>query len=61
MTEYVTVWKDDEPTKVRRNVPVVRCKDCKYLIAHGSGCAYWDFCDIEDTSGFCAWGERREA
>lgn len=40
---------------------IVRCKDCRYLVAHGAGCAYWDFCDIEDINGYCAWGERREA
>lgn len=38
---------------------IVRCRDCKNLIAHGAGCAYWDFCDIEDVNGFCAWGERK--
>jgi len=37
---------------------IVRCRDCKYLIAHGTGCAYWDYCDIESIDGFCAWGER---
>lgn len=38
---------------------IVRCRDCKYLIAHGAGCAHWDYCDIESIDGFCAWGERR--
>lgn len=37
---------------------IVRCRDCKHLIAHGTGCAYWDYCDIENIDGFCAWGER---
>jgi hypothetical protein len=46
---------------VREKERIVRCKDCKHLIANGAGCAYWDFCDIEDTNGYCAWGERREA
>lgn len=31
MTEYVTVWKDHEPTKLHWGVPVVRCRDCRYL------------------------------
>lgn len=38
---------------------IVRCRDCEYLIAHGTGCAYWDYCDIESIDGFCAWGERK--
>ena len=40
---------------------IVRCRDCTYLIAHGTGCSYWDFCDVYDTNGFCAWGVRRDA
>lgn len=40
---------------------IVRCRDCKYLVAHRTGCSYWDFCDVYDTNGFCAWGERRDA
>ena len=39
---------------------IVRCRDCEYLVAHGAGCSYWDFCDVYDTNGFCAWGERRD-
>lgn len=31
MTEYVTVWKDHEPTKLHWGVPVVRCMDCKWF------------------------------
>ena len=72
MTEYVTVWRDNEPTKLHWGVPVVRCRDC----------AKWSFFDTEDgkrigdcsewthldgfshatnENGFCAWGERRDA
>jgi len=40
---------------------IVRCRDCKHLIAHGTGCAYWDYCDIESIDGFCAWAQRRDA
>lgn len=29
MTEYVTVWRDNEPTKLHWGVPVVRCRDCE--------------------------------
>lgn len=36
---------------------IVRCRDCKHLIAHGAGCARGDYCDIESIDGFCAWGE----
>ena len=72
MIEYVTVWRDHEPTKLHWGVPVVRCRDC----------AKWSFFDTEDgkrigdcsewthldgfshatnENGFCAWGERRDA
>lgn len=40
---------------------IVHCRDCKHLVAHGAGCAYWDYCDVESIDGFCAWGERQEA
>jgi hypothetical protein len=30
MAEYVTMWRDCEPTKLHWGVPVVRCRDCKY-------------------------------
>ena len=49
-----------KPERVAVVLPeIVRCRDCKYLIAHGAGCAHWDNCDIESIDGFCAWGERR--
>ena len=72
MIEYVTVWRDHEPTKLHWGVPVVWCRDC----------AKWSFFDTEDgkrigdcsewthldgfshatnENGFCAWGERRDA
>ena len=72
MIEYVTVWRDNEPTKLHWGVPVVRCRDC----------AKWSFFDTEDgkrigdcaewthldgfshatnEDGFCKWGERRDA
>ena len=38
MIEYVTVWRDNEPTKLHWGVPVVRCRDC----------AKWSFFDTED-------------
>lgn len=60
MTEYVTVWRDNEPTNLHWGVPVVRCRDCKHCMS------YWksDYCDYfshvtNDPDGFCAWGERR--
>lgn len=70
MIEYVTVWRDNEPTKLHWGVPVVRCRDC----------AKWSFFDTEDgkrigdcaewthldgfthatrENGFCAWGVKR--
>lgn len=73
MSEYI-YEQPDKPAKVVRdgwNVriewdfkqreEIVHCRDCKHLVAHGAGCAYWDYCDVESIDGFCAWGERRES
>lgn len=39
--------------------PVVRCRDCAFSIAGGSGCGRWkDFIEVA-PDGFCAWGERK--
>ena len=68
MAEYVTVWRDHEPTKLHWGAPVVRCRDCKHCVAdpepidHG-----WPLMcddtgrDMLDPNGFCSWGERRDA
>lgn len=66
MTEYVTVWENHEPTKLRWNVPVVRCMDCEQFAADNSDhdyrsgwwCHRWDT-DRVVPDGFCAWGERK--
>lgn len=64
MTEYVTVWRDHEPTKLHWDVPVVRCGDCSFCVEKG----YRLYCDRDvggfpevEPDGFCAWGERRDA
>lgn len=55
--EYLREQMEDDELIMRGEI--VRCRDCAYLIAHGTGCSYWDYCDIESIDGFCAWGERR--
>ena len=42
-------------------VPVVRCKDCKYMIqwADGRYCTVWDGVNGMGDDGFCNYGERR--
>ena len=41
-------------------VPVVRCRDCRFSLAHGNGCGRnQDIYDAE-PDGFCAWGEKME-
>lgn len=72
MTEYVTVWRDHEPTKLHWGVPVVRCRDCvKWLLFDTKDgkrigeCTKWAYLDgfthATREDGFCAWGERRDA
>lgn len=66
MTEYVTVWRDHEPTKLHWGVPVVRCRDCKHYHDSINGCDEFgdewsdEYANVE-PDGFCAWGERRDA
>ena len=37
---------------------IVRCRDCRFSLAHGNGCGRnQDIYDVE-PNGFCAWGER---
>ena len=38
---------------------IVRCRDCRFSLAHGNGCGRnQDIYDAE-PDGFCAWAERR--
>ena len=66
MIEYVTVWRDHEPTKLHWGVPVVRCRDCERYHEHGQLCDLfaideWDSLTYAMVApdGFCAWGERK--
>lgn len=55
----------DDPMPVE---PLVQCRDCEQFAADSSDhdyrsgwwCHRWDT-DRVEPSGFCAWGERREA
>lgn len=71
MAEYVTVWRDHEPTKLRWGIPVVRCRDCKHYDEIIHACDHpcvtplrgdcpenWIF-SCFDTD-FCCWGKRKE-
>lgn len=49
-TKYTYSLKFDE---------LVRCRDCRFSLAHGNGCGRnEDISDVE-PDGFCKWGERR--
>ena len=44
-------------------VPVVRCKDCKYITYYYCTCPHWDsdqyiYPEV-DENDFCSYGERR--
>lgn len=70
MTEYVTVWRDGEPTKLRWGIPIARCRDCKHAANNGYSCTFfgrreyvgsyrWEDVPAEvEPDGFCAWGKR---
>lgn len=72
MTEYVTVWRDHEPTKLHWGIPVVRCRNCKHATDECYGCKHfshyehgasyrWEDVSADvDPDGFCAWGEPKE-
>lgn len=41
---------------------IVRCEDCKFYLKEHKWCYHFEdseFCP--EPSGFCAWGERRDA
>lgn len=61
MSEYIynTAKVETQPEQGFTGEEIVRCRDCEYLAAHGTGCAHWDYCDIESVDGFCKWGTRR--
>lgn len=71
MAEYVTVWRDHEPTKLRWGIPVVRCRDCRYYDEIIHACDHpcvtplrgdcpdnWIFSCFDND--FCCWGKRKE-
>lgn len=53
-----------EAAKTVDAVPVVRCKDCKYLVdavVNSNGFLICDISDMEITpEDFCSYGERKE-
>ena len=64
MSEYIVTCDDETASWIGNEVdsmePVVRCRDCRFSLAHGNGCGRnQDIYDAE-PDGFCAWGERRD-
>ena len=61
MAEYITelVFSNETLSFIRESrEEIVRCRDCRFSIAHGNGCARnQDIFDAE-PDGFCAWGKR---
>lgn len=61
MTEYVTIWRGNRPTKLRWGIPVVRCRDCTSAREHYEGMDVW-WCEylqmFVSSDGYCAWGEK---
>lgn len=59
MGEYI-VEINGSKTKVHTECEIVRCRDCRFSLAHGNGCGRnQDIYDAE-PDGFCAWGERAD-
>ena len=67
MSEYIVRMPPDMPYEIRAELnawyvesePIVRCRDCRFSLAHGNGCGRnQDIYDAE-PDGFCAWAERR--
>ena len=58
--EFVTMFAIEHAPTVDA-VEVVRCKDCKYLIADDGDycCDLHEFICKQDND-YCSWGERRE-
>lgn len=48
------------PEYIDYNLEIVRCRDCRFSLAHGNGCGRnQDIYDAEPDR-YCKWGERRE-
>lgn len=65
MAEYIIDWDTglviDTFSKNNLREEIVRCRDCRFSLAHGNGCGRnQDIYDVE-PDGFCAWAERRDA
>ena len=63
LNHRIVMWEDIERSKTIDAVPVVRCKDCKYVIPYESGgfnCLTCPNVDRDvDENWFCAYGERK--
>ena len=58
MREYIIEYLTDK-TSIERE-EIVRCRDCRFSLAHGNGCGRnQDIYDVE-PDGFCAWGVKRK-
>ena len=64
LNHRIVMWEDIERSKTIDAVPVVRCKDCKYVIPYESGgfnCLTCPNVDRDvDENWFCAYGEKMD-
>ena len=58
--EFVGSLDDEWNVVLDQDQPIVRCRDCRFALAHGHGCARNQDIFDADPNGFCAWGERNE-
>lgn len=66
MSEYIYRSNGEPLTNERGEISlalageIVRCRDCRFSLAHGNGCGRnQDIYDAE-PDGFCAWAVRRD-
>lgn len=64
LNHRIVMWEDIERSKTIDAVPVVRCKDCKYVIPYESGgfnCLTCPNVDRDvDENWFYAYGEKMD-
>lgn len=62
--DYATAFAEIRKIPAADVVPVVRCKDCKYLVnatVNDNGFLICDISDMEITlDDFCSYGERKD-
>ena len=69
MTEYIVKCKEcvrisgatmQFPEYIDMNQEIIRCRDCRFSLAHGNGCGRTQDIYDAEPNGYCSWACRKE-